>query len=252
MRDIVFYFVMLHHGDWNKIYQSIKNKERIDEVKLEEFKRINKRPYLTLLDADYPDCLKRVERPPYLLFYEGDLSLLKEEKRLTVVGTRKMSSYGQQMTASLVRDLVSEGFTIISGLACGVDGVAHRTALANSGKTIAVVANGLDIKYPFSNRELYQEIAEKGLILSEYPDGVPAEPLSFHFRNRLVAGLGQAVLVTEAYYRSGTLITVRHALEQGKDVYCVPARADEKSVCNKLIRDCAYLVEEAKDIELSI
>ena len=247
-QDILFYFAFFHQGDWNKIYESIRNKERVDEEKLAHFKEINHYSYITLLDKDYPEGLKQVYMPPYVLFYEGDLNLLKSEKRIAVIGTRKMTDYGEEMTEFFVNGLVKKDYVIVSGLAKGIDGKAHRVCLEKEGKTIGVVANGLDICYPLSNQKLYQEIASKGLIISEYPQGVEAEPISFHFRNRIVAAISNSVLVIEAYAHSGTLITVRFALEMGRDVYCLPDQVGKGSICNKLIKDMAYLVDSIDDI----
>lgn len=247
MREIVFYFAMIHHGDWNKIYQSINKKERINEEKLKELKDL-KLNYITIIDEDYPEFLKHIPYPPYVLFYKGNINLLKEKKRIGVVGTRKMSEYGKRMTNKLIPPLVENDYVIVSGLAKGIDGEAHSACLENHGKTIAVVANGLDISYPSSNAGLYKKIEKEGLILSEYPPTVNPEPNFFHMRNRLIAGISQGLLVVEAYHRSGTLITIRYALEEGKDVYCVPARADEGSICNRIIHDGGNLVESVNDI----
>ena len=248
--DIIFYFVMLHKGNWNAIYDSIRRKEKIDEDKLEEFRRQNNSPYITLLSDDYPESLKRINKPPYLLFYKGDLSLLKNERIIAAVGTRRMSSYGKLMAKRFIPGLVKKKYVIVSGLAKGIDAEVHRLTLNGGGKTIGVIANGLDICYPQCNADIYDGIGKNGLIITEFPNGVNAEPLSFQGRNRLISGLAKGVLVIEAYQRSGTLITVRHAIEQGKEIYCVPDRLNTGSICNHLIKEFACLVEDPNDIEV--
>ena len=172
-------------------------------------------------DPDYPERLKILDDAPLLLFYKGDLSLLGEEC-FAIVGTRAPTRYGRDVT-ELFADVLSEaGFVIVSGLARGVDAISHRTVLDRDRKTVAVIGCGIDKVYPAENKELYDGISEKGLILSEYFLG--SEPLPFHFpeRNRIISALAMGVLVTEAGIKSGTMITVDCALDQGKDVFLVP------------------------------
>ena len=248
-QEILFYFTYLHHGNWDKIYDSILKKEPIDESKLAEFQKNNHYSYITLLDKDFPECLKNIEMPPYVIFYQGDLNLLKEGKRVAVIGTRKMSEYGAKVTKDFVQDLVNEDYIIVSGLARGVDGKAHQVCLEEQGKAIAVIGNGLDVVYPTCNKDIYEGVSKTGLIITEYPEGTPAEPNNFRLRNRLVAGAADIVLVMEAFARSGTLITVKYALEQGKDIYCVPDRLGRGSICNKLIKELGCLIESVSDID---
>ena len=172
-------------------------------------------------DADYPSALNALPDPPLLLFYRGDLGILDGEC-FAVVGTRAPTRYGRDVT-ELFADALSEvGFTLVSGLARGVDSIAHRVALDHDRPTVAVIGCGVDKVYPAENKELYDRIAEKGLILSEYFMG--SNPLPFHFpeRNRIISALSEGVLVTEAGLKSGTMITVDCALDQGKDVFLVP------------------------------
>lgn len=248
MEDIIFYFCMLHSGNWLKIYRSIERKEKIDDELLAEFKAKNKTAYITLLSDYYPEELKHCVNPPYILFYRGDLSLLRNEKKLAIVGTRNPSPYGVQMTKILTGELVDSDYTIVSGLAKGIDAYAHKEALYYKGKTIAIVANGLDVRYPHSNSPLYDQIIENGLLLSEYPDGVEPTKDKFYLRNRLIAALSVGTVVTEAFKNSGTLITIRHALEMNKEIFCVPTHAGENSVCNQMIKQGAKLTETAQDI----
>ena len=172
-------------------------------------------------DGDYPSSLEILEDAPIALFVKGDASLLESEC-FAVVGTRSPTRYGRDVTALFAGEIASHGMTIVSGLARGVDAIAHRTALESEGKTVAVLGCGVDKVYPAENLDLYRTIGERGLLLSEFFPG--SEPLPFHFpyRNRIISALSRGVLVTEAGIKSGTLITVNEALEQGKDVFIVP------------------------------
>lgn len=248
MRDIMLYLSCINDGNWLDIYKSIKNKEKFDQVKLNEFKKSITSNYITILDDDYPEVFKNVIYPPYVLFYRGDISLIKEKNIMAVIGARENTLYGEQMTKKLVIDLVNRGYIIISGLARGIDSVAHTTCLENGGKTIAVVGSGLNFTYPKENYHLQKEIEENGLIISEYPDFVKPKAIHYPYRNRLIAILSKSILVTEAKLKSGTMITVRHGLEYGKDIYVVPTLANIGSGCNKLIKEGAQLVETVDDI----
>ncbi|MBO4478880.1 MAG: DNA-processing protein DprA [Clostridia bacterium] len=169
----------------------------------------------------YPEKLLILEDAPIALFCRGDVSLLEGES-LAIVGTRAPTRYGRDVTELFAKELAEAGFVVVSGLARGVDAIAHRIALESGAKTVAVLGCGVDKVYPAENKDLYDRIAENGLLVSEFFPG--AEPHAFHFpiRNRVISALSQGVLVTEAGEKSGTLITVTDALEQGKDVFIVP------------------------------
>ncbi|HPO05922.1 MAG TPA: DNA-processing protein DprA [Candidatus Gracilibacteria bacterium] len=206
---------------------------------------------LSYLDENYPEKLKQIFRPPFFLFYQGDLGLLNKES-LAIVGTRKMGSYAKQIISQWVPELSRE-FVIVSGLALGVDGEVHQQCLNAKGKTIAVLGNGLDIVYPAAHRELASQIGESGgLIISEFPLGT--SPLAYNFpqRNRIIAGLAdKGTLVIEAQIRSGSLITARLALEQGREVYAVPGNIFQENCggTNHLIqRGEAQAVLSVQDI----
>ncbi len=204
---------------------------------------------LTYLDTAYPQSLREIYDPPPLLYVQGDVRLL-ETVSLAVVGSRKASFYGLSSTSHLVKNLVHEGVTITSGGARGIDTQAHKTTLENHGKTIVILGCGLDIAYPEENKNLFKEVAENGCLISEFPLG--CAPYKFHFpqRNRIISGLSQAVLVVEATKRSGSLITARFALEQGKDVFAVPGSilSPHYEGTNQLIQDGATLIQNAHDI----
>ena len=195
--------------------------------------------YFTIEDDIYPQCLKEISNPPLKLYYKGNLDLLKDERLIAVVGTRNPSSYGKLCCEYMVKKMTSANITIVSGFAKGIDSIAHKTSLLAGGKTIAVIASGLDIVYPASNLSLYREIEEKGLILSEYEAGVKPFKSNFPQRNRIIAGLSKGTIVVESKDRGGSLITADLALEFNRDVYAVPGDvfSEYSKGCNNLIRD---------------
>lgn len=204
----------------------------------------------TFLDSDFPKALKDLPGAPVSLYYKGSLKGLKGSC-LAIVGTRKMTSYGKEVTDKFSGGLGSLGITIISGLARGIDTAAHKSCLASGGVTVAVLAGGLDSIYPPENKSLAEEIIEKhGAIISEYPLGTPAMPVNFAVRNRIVSGLSSCVLVIEGAEGSGTLLTASHAAEQGKTVFAVPGQIT--SPLSKaplfLLKNGAKMATEVKDI----
>lgn len=194
---------------------------------------------INITDADYPGSLKNIFDPPKTLYTIGQLSLVN--RAVAVVGSRKMSLRGETITKSVVIGLVKQGYTIISGMAQGVDAAAHWAAINNCGKTIAVLGTGVDIVYPEINRSLYNKIIETGnTVLSEVPNGSYVIKSKFPARNRIISGLSEAVIVIEAQLKSGSLITARLALEQGREVYAVPGSPG----CNYLLDAGAANAEE--------
>ena len=198
---------------------------------------------------DYPARLKEISDPPPVLYYKGEL-LSSDERSLAVVGTRSPTSYGREVAATLTADLARNGLTIVSGLALGIDGIAHRAALDAGQRTIAVVANGLDIVYPRDHTGLSQRIAEQGAVVSEMPLGVRPDSRSFPRRNRLISGISLGSLVVEAGEASGARWTVYHALEQNREVFCVPGSifSPASRLTNRLIQEGAKLVSHANDV----
>jgi DNA processing protein len=193
--------------------------------------------------------LRGILDPPTLLFCRGDLSLLAAIM-VAVVGTRKPTPYGMAVAEKLSGDLAGLGVGIISGMARGIDTAAHQGALRAGGKTIAVFGCGVDMVYPTENRKLYDEIAAKGLLVSEFPMGAPAFPQNFPIRNRIVSGMSSGVLVVEGAQYSGSAITARLAMDQGREVFAVPGNITSKLswAPNLLIRQGAKLVMDAQDI----
>jgi len=204
---------------------------------------------LTWDDPEYPSRLREIHDPPPVLYVKGEL-LPEDETSITVVGSRKCTSYGKEAARRIVRELVESGFTIVSGLALGIDAIAHRAALEAGGRTLAVLGCGLDIVYPKENRRLAGEIAESGALLSEYPLGTKPKPEHFPRRNRIMSGISLGVLVVEAKERSGALITAEFALEQNREVFAIPGSIFSPSSrgTNRLIKEGAKLVQSAEDV----
>lgn len=207
------------------------------------------RRILVLGEADYPEPLLHSADPPLLLYLLGDAGLLAAPS-LAIVGSRKPSAQGRDNARNFANTLAGQGWTIVSGLAAGVDGAAHEGALAAGGRTIAVIGTGIDRVYPPSHRTLAHRIAEQGLMISELPLGAP--PLAAHFpqRNRIIAGLSRGTLVVEAALRSGSLITARLASESGREVMAIPGSilAPQSAGCHALIRQGAALVESPEQV----
>lgn len=247
MEELVLYFSLKYEGDFQKIYDALMRKERIDEVLRHELKKKLNCCYTTLFSDDYPKMLKEINCPPFVLYYYGDISLINQ-KTIGVVGMRDVSEYGRTATKTFTSDLVKENYVIVSGMARGIDRIAHQCAIDNHGKTIAVLGTGIEYCYPKENKDIYEELKKFHLVMSEYPFKVAPSKKLFPFRNRIVAGLSQSVLITEARSQSGTMITAGYALEQGKEVYCVPSRFNDFSGCNELIKQGAKLVISIKDI----
>ena len=205
---------------------------------------------LTIQDAEYPGRLANIYDPPVLLYVKGRLPAFDDEAAVAVVGTRDCTTYGIASAEKLGYGLAKGGAVVVSGLAKGIDAAATRGALRAGGITVGVVGNGLDVRYPYESRYLYEDVAAAGVLISEYPPGT--EPAGSHFpvRNRIISGLSAATLVVEAPERSGALITAETATEQGRDVFAVPGPIDAPTSvgCNRLIQDGAGLVMDARDI----
>ena len=188
-------------------------------------------------DPEYPDRLRNIPDPPKQLYYYGDLPR-EDVPRAAIIGARDCSEYGKYVAVELGRLLGQNGISVISGMARGIDGISQEAALSAGGRSYGVLGSGADVCYPRSNQGLYEQLKIQGGILSEYAPGTPPKGCFFPPRNRIVSGLADVVIVVEAREKSGTLITVDMALEQGKDVYMVPGRVtDQLSVgCNRLIK----------------
>jgi DNA processing protein len=247
VRKIIIALSLIHKGDWQKIMHAVQHHE-VPEHDIEELAGSVKCKVTTIIDKDYPEGLRHAQKPPFALFYYGDLSLLNDSSKvIAYVGSRMASEYGVKMATDICGELSDAGFAIASGSSIGIDAAAERAA-SERGKAVMVLGNGIDYVYPSSNAEMQKTIAEKGLVISEYPGDTPPTPDKFAAKNRIIAGISNAVVVGEAHKHSGTLITVSFALNMGRDVMAVPYHGDEDSACNLLIKEGATLVENANDI----
>jgi DNA processing protein len=224
-----------------------KRAEKIDR-ELEELER-QKVGVLTSKDPRYPALLAKIHDPPPYLYYKGSAST-QDDRSLAVVGSRLASPYGIKITERLAWGLSQQGLTIVSGMARGIDSAAHQGALMAQGRTVAVLGSGLDVIYPQENQKLFERIVEAGLVYSEFPLGSLPERQNFPIRNRIISGMSLGVVIVEATQRSGSLITARLALDQGREVFAVPGSVEsfKSSGTHSLIKQGAKLVEHAQDI----
>ncbi|MBL9156366.1 MAG: DNA-protecting protein DprA [Verrucomicrobiales bacterium] len=229
-----------HIADWENRIDLPEEKCRLSDHGIE---------LLTLDDPRYPAALRQIHDPPFLLYMKGTL-LPADEAAVGVVGSRRMTHYGREQARKFSFQLARAGFTIISGLARGIDTAAHEAALAAGGRTIAVLGSGIGNVYPPENQALADRISEQGAVLSEFPVLYVPDKQSFPLRNRIVAGMSSGLLVVEAPARSGSLITANQALEQGRTVFAIPGPIDRPSSegCHRLIQQGATLVCTADDV----
>jgi len=205
---------------------------------------------IQIKDTRYPKLLKRIENPPKTLRYRGVLDKEIFNNTLAVVGSRRITNYGKIVTEKIVRELVQEGITIVSGFMYGVDALAHRVALDAGGKTIAVMPCGVDVIHPAYQKKLYQEIKGKGLVLSEFEDGFPPDKWTYPKRNRIVVGLSSATLIIEAAEKSGSLISANFAKKYGRKLFAVPGQitSSVSEGTNNLIKEGASIVTCSEDV----
>lgn len=226
-------------GD-NHATEFFRNLDKIDDI-IAKLRAIDAH-WVTYLDDEYPDSLRGIYDPPFVLFFKGSIDAIRSHG-IAVVGTRRPTRYGAKVAQEFSNEFAKAGLCIISGLARGVDSIAHKACVDNQSPTVAVMACGLDICYPAEHKGLLTAILENGgAVATEYPLGT--KPLQYHFpeRNRIVSGLSRAVFLAQAAEKSGSLITTRHAIEQGKDVFAVPANIyDEESAGNnQLLREIPH------------
>lgn len=243
------------------IYLAVKYQGDIDKIMTELYLRNTNVPYedalkaykslpcktLTFLDYDYPQKLKEVKKPPIVLFYYGDISLL-DKQIFAVVGSRNYSDYGKKCTEKIIKEIL-KGRVILSGLARGIDTIAHETAINNGGKTIAVLGSGIDTCYPPENQKLYEEIKKNHLLISEYPFTVTPDSNHFPMRNRIIVGLSDALYVPQINTnQSGTMITLNLALTCGREIFVAPHPPGSPTINNQMINEGAILADTGKQI----
>ena len=262
LRSLISYFGS-GEAVWKADFCDLKNSGCLDKITLENLIIARKKIDIdlfaenlvkkqigicTIEEKKYPENLKNIFNPPVVLFYRGTFSVAK--KSIAIVGARNASAYGKSCSQLLAKSLASYGIEIVSGAAKGIDTAAHLGALAGGGKTIAVLGSGIDVVYPKENKRLLDEIAEKGLILSEYGPEIQVNPKFFPARNRIISGIAKGVVVIEAAMKSGSLITAEFAINEGRDVFAVPGNifSDLSKGCHKLIKQGAKLIEGIEDI----
>lgn len=204
---------------------------------------------VSLEEDAYPLNLRNIADPPPFLYVKGELKK-EDERAVAMVGTRRCSNYGRVVGEKISQELAAAGLTIVSGMARGIDSICHRGALARGGRTVAVLGCGLDVTYPWENKDLYEQIPRQGALVSEFPFGEPPRAQNFPRRNRIISGLALGVVIVEAPARSGALITAALALDQGREVFAVPGSPGMATSqgCNRLIKMGAKLTESAEDI----
>ncbi len=231
------------------VQEALKARQRLhieDEISQLERRQIG---WLTILDPEYPPLLKNIANPPLVLYWQGERARWPDFA-LAIVGTRKASRDGLQAAREFAGTIADQGYTIVSGLAQGIDATAHEAALTSRGGTIAVLGSGVEEIYPKRNRPLAERIQDNGMVISEFAPKVKPVPGNFPYRNRIISGLSLGVLVVEAPARSGALNTAQHAAEQGRDVFAVPQNiyAQAGRGCNDLLADGALIARNAQDV----
>ncbi len=250
-RNLLIYLAVKYNGDNSKILTALHLHEDL-QITPEEVKKVIsslKCKAITLLDYDYPEKLKQTHRPPIVLFYYGDITLLSDKNRkYGVVGSRDYSDYGALATRKIVKEMGNKPI-LVSGLARGIDTIGHTSAIENGGRTIAVLGSGIDNCYPPENKELYEEIKKKHLLISEYPGMVEPDGNHFPLRNRIVAGLSDALVVPQIKsYVSGTMISINLMLGMNRPIFIVPTPITEESVNNQILMEGAELAESGGQI----
>ena len=247
-RTVLIALAIKYNGDWDKILESAQHYKEPEKQYIDMALNM-KCKAITLMDDKYPLQLKQIFKPPFVLFYYGDIDLIKDYGRcISIVGSRDYSEYGEIATREIVSGVTNEGYITVSGMAIGIDSIAQETCIACGGKTVAVLGGGIDNCYPPSSMYLYKEIKKNHLVLSEYFGDSNPQPENFLIRNRIIAGLSKTLIVTEAKGHSGTLVTATLALQGNTDVMCVPYPINQDSKCNELIRAGAILVENSSDV----
>ncbi len=231
-------------------YEALTNKDLEQAELVLDFCTSKNVGILTYSDDRYPDSLRDIPTPPVLLYYRGILPDFSKLFCVSVVGTRRLTEYGKKNSFTMAYDLARAGATIVSGMAIGIDAVAHAGAIAANKTTVAVIGSGIDVCYPKEHRFLAREIVKNGCVFTEYPPGARPDGHNFPVRNRIISGLSKVTLVIEGKERSGALLTARHAKEQGRTVYAVPGNVGNPNseVCNLLLKNGARVCTCADDI----
>lgn len=246
-REILVYFAYIFDGDWDQIYKAIKEKRKINFNDVEELIKKEERNYITLLDDRYPQCLRNIYKPPFVLFYHGDLTLLERyRKTVSIIGIKDGSEYTTKAIQKIVKELPDD-YIIVTGMSTGIDETVLNNVHTLS-KCIAILGAGIDNCYPKDNLKFYNTIKEQGLILSEYPKLVEPKAEHFPLRNRIISAISDFVLLPEIKKRSAASITLNHALNQGKSVGVIPCSIFEDNINNELISQGAVCITCGTDV----
>ncbi len=246
-REVLIYLSIKHKGDWKKIYMDIRERvfPNVEEAKALIGKLRHK--CVTLLDPEYPKSISNSPKPPFVLYYEGNFSLISDSSKcVSIIGSREATEYGLSATTAIADKLASSGFSVVSGLAKGIDTAALASAL-DYGRAVAILGNGIDYYYPIENHPLQRKIARKGLLLSEYPGDTSPMMNTFPTRNRIIAAASNSLIVGEAMPHSGSSITISFALSLGRDVGVVPEPFNNGMLNNTLIAEGAAIIDTPDD-----
>lgn len=244
----LLYYSLIHGGDYNAIKKAIEAHEPIDAKIFENLKKDLFSHYVTILDDNYPTRLRDLSEPPFVLYYYGDLSMLESERIVAMVGTRHPTEYGTRMAIHFATLLAHHEIVVISGMARGIDGTSQQAVNVNGGRTCAVLGSGIDFVYPQSHQGLYDQLKMYQCIVSEYPGFTRPRKYYFRNRNRIITGLADKLIVVEAGLKSGTMVSVGHALDQGRDIYAIPGRLDESPGSALLLSQGAYVLTSLNDL----
>lgn len=251
-RELLIYLSLIYKGKWDDICKAVQEKKRVVPEEVKRMVGTLKYNAVTLLDEGYPQVLMHGNKPPFVLYYKGNLSILKgRHKFLGVIGSRNPTRYGLEQGERILDEAISRNseFALVSGMAKGIDSAMERVGLRHETDVVSVLGNGIDSCYPKSSSDLYMSNSPHSLILSEYPPGVKPEAENFPFRNRIIAMLSDTLFLVEADERSGSSITLSYALDYGKDIITIPEPLDSKMKLNNLmIRDGAMVALEGRDL----
>lgn len=249
-REQLIALAIKHEGNWHNILRALQLREYVedDEIDVNAYLRRYKCKVLTILDKEYPRYLRCRFQPPFVLFYYGDISLINDMyKNVAIVGSREPSVSGIENTR-MIAEGVAKKYNIVSGLAAGLDAIAHIAAINMGGKTIAVLGNGIEYCYPSENAELYEELKKNHLVISEYFGYISPNTYNFPQRNRLIVMFSCATIVGEANHRSGSLMTANYTVSYHNTLMCIPSSDIVNSACDSFIKDGCDMVLSAQDV----
>lgn len=251
MREILVYFALKYNGDFGEILGALQRKEKVDQqLKKELFKQLRCK-FVTILDDEYPKKLKDVSAPPFVLFYYGNLDIL-QMKTVAYIGTEHYSEESAHSTIKFVKELVKKEFCLISGFNVGINRLVHKEAINNNGYSVAVLSNGIDKCSQRINQDIYEEMKNHQLIISEYPFEVESSIKRSVFKNRLIGGLCNALIVGECDLGAPYFKAIDYAVEFDKNVYSIPVSAlAKKQGTNELIKNGAMLMNDVELVEVS-